>query len=1715
MLVAESRYVSAGSKEICRAEAQIIATNEYDNRVIIKAECKLDTCGSVSLAHSRFLRDIGPCAQHNLEAVSLNGIGGKSGRIDQVGTLTLLKPNGDTVKILCYVFDKPLGTTDKIILLSLKSIWDSRIHIVHHMCHSVEGMVASLKFLDNSRPIAAVKPKCAHRKHNWQSSPDSMFAKFEEKVRNGGKTPQRIVRATKSYMRYLKQSREEEEDHSLLCEVAGHKVITASSKQQEDLWRIEDGMASSPTSALPIKGGVMAENAEHNPSHGEYMSLMTEIQLRRIVDRLSRAKATQETDGDEVMQKDGVTVSKFSKEAILLGEEVSEALRLRVYANFDKYKGFDSVFPPKNGAPRIMTKFKDTPYSYELLPEYANGERHFPCVKAMNWTGKTATAQVIRGFVKSTPVVEKCRKPPRCISRLVIVPKFAPGQDKDDPNHGFRVCVNALVNKCLKPIASTIPLATDEIVKLHNKKYYLQADGSNAYWSIPVCEESKLLTAFHTPDGLYCWNRLLMGAKPSSAVQQAAYLEALDQYIDYNDDGTLRDCLKDEHGNHAKDSEGNMKTLRHHFAVYCDDIAAGADSLEELWELYDALISCCHRAGIQIKAAKVKFGVRKVTFHNYTISSEGTEPKEANLCPIRSMKTPTDVRQIRAFLGCCQQLSQYVKDYGIIARPLSNLTKKNVIFPKPWVKGTDYDIAFKRLKAVMLDGARYLFNKNPAKRLFIEVDASDAGWGACAYQMVKPFQGDPAEEGRARINDKGPRRVIQWISKSWSAHELKMPVFYRESLARLLALEKFRNLIETNISAGITLYTDHKPGLYESSLSNKGQLSAWRLLENADLLSIVDNQYRPGTQMLLADPLSRICAPSSGFYDATLPAKVGALLKHLPQTVRDMRDIRVFANKDSASVARLVQKWRTPTNPVKQGRLLSSPPNEQSFSIGALHADAGVKDIEALVMDNLNGHERPFAILTPVTLLTEIGRRDNDNSGNVLYNSAIANAVKEMSKIVLAKTGEVWLLHLNAEPKTEIVLTAEAIGCSDSDALEICQDAIEDHHQLILEHPQAHPTENVNQLISTRSKRNAQKEKETFGEPASQVIDIGKFEEQEPVVTWINHQLDGQKMPPNVHKSIISSIEGYPDGLLGIPSDTGGPPRIIVPVSAQKELVLKTHRSIHHQRYQKVQHILYPLFYWPGMDADIQKWCDTCDTCRKANVRRLHLRAKMNLQAASPVKLPRQAYGIDFYGYHGGEILVIVDLCSREVILRALPNRNQKGVVKALLSSVIFTNGIPDIIRSDNAPELMQGVVADICKYLGIQQIPTGGYHPRGNAICERVNQTLGSMIRKLTDEEYRHLPDILPSMQYAINCTYNSAIGATPFEVGHGLPPKTLTQARLAVKAVLSDLGGGKEDDILEDVSTEFDKSMVHNTLELATRLSNLAVEESNWQRRMTAERLNAAGNAYDPKSRLPLKSQVYFYKPPSMAEAMKRGRKVKHLDHYVGPATITKHIGSRSYLLEHTVTKEDGTQITRTYQRDIGMVVPANRLSNRRNRAKVDALKRVPTKVCMHTPEIPPREGELVLLKDDLSSQDWYCARIINVLPDKIKLHLFTTDLKPLPKYRTTSTSKRAEHLRKATFSPTWCKQMGAGEPTIIPPKGKAYDRDIWSIRLPMDEWDQLVLVRNVGLNSRGHLDPSTLALAAKLPIPHHYGAGGSDDFVDEESFKKHMRRVKARKR
>ncbi len=276
---------------------------------------------------------------------------------------------------------------------------------------------------------------------------------------------------------------------------------------------------------------------------------------------------------------------------------------------------------------------------------------------------------------------------------------------------------------------------------------------------------------------------------------------------------------------------------------------------------------------------------------------------------------------------------------------------------------------------------------------------------------------------------------------------------------------------------------------------------------------------------------------------------------------------------------------------------------------------------------------------------------------------------------------------------------------------------------------------------------------------------------------------------------------------------------------------------------------------------------------------------------------------------------------TRETILQWLPSRKQDKVANTILRRVIFERGVLLSIRSDSAPDLMKEVMQRICSYLNIKQIVTGGHNPRGNAICERANQTLGNMIRKLTDKEYSTLKTLaLPAFQYAMNITPHSFIGSSPFEAGHGLPTQSVVHARLLAQQTLADGARGMDldaDDLLEDVDKSFHSSELKSVVELAMRMAEIVRSTSEWHRRMSSKKLSQNGKCINYEALIP-GAKVYFYKPPSMQEVEKRDRKAKHLDHYTGPATILTSVGIRSFIIQYT----DEKGVTRTYQRDASMI-------------------------------------------------------------------------------------------------------------------------------------------------------------------------------------------------
>jgi hypothetical protein len=447
-------------------------------------------------------------------------------------------------------------------------------------------------------------------------------------------------------------------------------------------------------------------------------------------------------------------------------------------------------------------------------------------------------------------------------------------------------------------------------------------------------------------------------------------------------------------------------------------------------------------------------------------------------------------------------------------------------------------------------------------------------------------------------------------------------------------------------------------------------------------------------------------------------------------------------------------------------------------------------------------------------------------------------------------------------------------------------------------------------------------------------------------------------------------------------------------------------------------------------------------------------------------------------------------------------------VAKTILKYIIFQRGVPRSLRTDNAPELssLTGAVSSICVYLKIDQIRTGGHNPRGNSICERVNQSLGSMIRKLTDQEYKQMKTLaLPAFQFALNTTFSSAIGCTPFEAGHGIAATTIAQARIQATRYATTTEGGRDGDTLEDVDQVFDQSIIKDQMELAVRMAEVVRATSEWHRRMTSENLSQSGHPVD-LTKYQVGKEAYLYKPPTMAETITRGRKAKHIDHYIGPGTIIGHIGTRS-----VVISLNGKE----FQRDAGMVIlekPSTTDEDPTIRDKVV----IPTQTSSNAVTInnPLQEGEFVIIKDDPNAKDWYCAEIRKILADRIEVNYYTTITPPLADYEGATLNERSRNIKMATFLRTWCLDKGTGLPTTTPPlTDHSRMNHLWWGRIPMEDVDKHILIRAIGMSALGKLDKTTTRLASLLGIPHHEGAGGVEDFVDRDTFQKHVKRVKNR--
>lgn len=82
---------------------------------------------------------------------------------------------------------------------------------------------------------------------------------------------------------------------------------------------------------------------------------------------------------------------------------------------------------------------------------------------------------------------------------------------------------------------------------------------------------------------------------------------------------------------------------------------------------------------IFVKASKCVFAVNKLEYLGHFISDKGVETDPSKISVINSWLVPSNVKEVKSFLGLAGYYRKFVRNYDVISKPLTELLKKGVI----------------------------------------------------------------------------------------------------------------------------------------------------------------------------------------------------------------------------------------------------------------------------------------------------------------------------------------------------------------------------------------------------------------------------------------------------------------------------------------------------------------------------------------------------------------------------------------------------------------------------------------------------------------------------------------------------------------------------------------------------------------------------------------------------------------------------------------------------------------------------------------------------------------------------------------------------------------------------------------------------------------------------------------------------------------------------
>jgi hypothetical protein len=136
--------------------------------------------------------------------------------------------------------------------------------------------------------------------------------------------------------------------------------------------------------------------------------------------------------------------------------------------------------------------------------------------------------------------------------------------------------------------------------------------------------------------------------------------------------------------------------LRIFVLVFFDDILIYSKTYEDHIQHIRIVFELLSKDQWKVKLSKCTFAQRKISYLGYVISENGVATDPMKIAAITQWPTPSSAKELRSFLGLAGYYRKFVRGFGVISKPLTELLKKNVLFVWTFV----HDKSFAALRKV-------------------------------------------------------------------------------------------------------------------------------------------------------------------------------------------------------------------------------------------------------------------------------------------------------------------------------------------------------------------------------------------------------------------------------------------------------------------------------------------------------------------------------------------------------------------------------------------------------------------------------------------------------------------------------------------------------------------------------------------------------------------------------------------------------------------------------------------------------------------------------------------------------------------------------------------------------------------------------------------------------------------------------------------------------